>query len=79
MFRPNRINNQTLLGRPLGVSRNVEMNAIEEGAQFTYESPEKAQALLQVLTDQRVPARATGTSVVIPWDSIEGEGFSEAT
>ena len=77
MFGFNKIDGATLLGRALGVSYTCEVTPIEEGIQITYESSENAKSLQRVLQNEGVKARVSGKSVVVPFDSIEGEDFGQ--
>jgi len=77
MFGFNKIDGATLVGRALGVSRNCDVQAIEEGIRITYESSENAQSLQRTLQREGVRARVAGQSVVVPFDSIEGEDFGQ--
>lgn len=73
MFGFNKIESQALLGAAFRVSFTVQVDAIEEGVRLTFSTSENANALLQSLQSAGVSARQTENSVLVPYDSIEGE------
>ncbi|MEO1353014.1 MAG: hypothetical protein AAFW84_30330 [Cyanobacteria bacterium J06635_15] len=69
----NTISPAQLLMLAFGISRSLDFRPAETGVEVIFTAPDYAEQLYQLLQNRQVAATQSGSTVLVPYDSIEGE------